>query len=328
MEEKIYEPLIISASRATDIAGFFGDWFIDKWQKGHCSWVNPFNGKALKISFKKVCAVVFWTKNPQKFLKHLDFVKANIPIFYFQYTLNDYDKNIEQNVPNLNRRIECFKTLSESIGKDRVIWRFDPLILTDSISLQTLFEKIEFIGDELKNHTEKFVFSFVDIYKKTALNMRKVGIKYIEWDNEMMDKFAKKLSELNIKKGWGFALGTCTEKIDLDKYGIYHNKCIDDELLFKLLEQKISQQGKTIDNDKEFLQYLGYNLTKDIEGNFTKISKASKDKGQRTECGCIQSKDIGAYNTCPFGCIYCYANDNLDKPKLNFQKYNPLSESL
>lgn len=325
--EKIYEPVIISASRATDIAGFFGDWFIDKWQKGYCVWVNPFNGKPLKISLKKARAVVFWSKYPQNFFKHLDFIKENIPIFYFQYSLNDYDKSIEQNVPNLARRIKCFKELSENIGRDRIIWRFDPLILTDSIDTQNLLEKIEFIGDEIKNHTEKLVFSFLDVYKKTALNMRKMGIAYKEWDVKSMDDFAERLSTLNAKNGWNFALSTCTEKIDLDKYGISHNKCIDDELILKLLKDKIAKQGDLItSDDRELLRYLGYE--RDITGEFSKVGKFIKDKGQRSECGCIQSKDIGSYNTCVFGCAYCYANDNLEKPKINFKTHNPKSERL
>lgn len=321
MSDKPTEPIIISASRATDIAGFFGDWFVDKWQKGECKWKNPFNGKFYTISLKKARAVVFWSKYPQNFFKHLDFIKENIPIFYFQYTLNDYDKNIEQNLPNLNKRVECFKNLSEQIGKDRIIWRFDPLILSDEISLQNLLEKIEFIGDELKNHTEKFVFSFLDIYGKTGRNMHKAGIKYIEWNVESMNEFAQKLSDLKSKKGWNFTISTCAEKVDLEKYDIIHNKCIDDDLIFKLLKQKIEKQGdnETIE-DRELL--------KELKGAEQRLFGSIKDKGQRAECGCIASKDIGAYNTCPFGCVYCYANDNLETPKANFKNHNPQSEIL
>ncbi|MGX3011910.1 DUF1848 domain-containing protein [Helicobacter sp. 23-1044] len=347
MSDKPTEPIIISASRATDIAGFFGDWFVDKWQKGECKWKNPFKGTNSErdtISLKKARAVVFWSKYPQNFFKHLDFVKENIPIFYFQYTLNDYDKNIEQNLPNLNKRIECFKNLSEQIGKDRIIWRFDPLILSDEISLQNLLEKIEFIGDELKNHTEKFVFSFLDIYGKTGRNMHKAGIKYIEWNAESMNEFAQKLSELKSKKGWNFTISTCAEKIDLAKHNITHNKCIDDDLILKLLKQKIEKQGDFVkDCDKELLDYLGWEYDtnpnnqkeqsfpefQNQDEKFKKISKKNtKDKGQRKECGCIASKDIGAYNTCPFGCVYCYANDNLETPKANFKNHNPQNASL
>lgn len=331
-EEKIYEPVIISASRATDIAGFFGDWFVDKWQKGYCVWVNPFNQKQMKISLQKARAVVFWTKYPKDFLRHLNFVKENIPIFYFQHTLNDYDdENIELNVPSLKKRVELFKMLSENIGKERVIWRFDPLILSDKISIEILLEKIEFLGDELKNHTQKLVFSFLDIYKKTALNMQKLGIKYELWDDEKMNEFAAKLAKLNADKKWGFTLATCTEKIDLKKHGISHNKCVDDELILHLLSQKISAQNFTLkDEDKELLRYLGREFTKNIFGEitFSEATKNIKDKGQRSECGCIQSKDIGAYNTCLFGCAYCYANDTLEKPKANFRHYDPKSDRL
>lgn len=232
---------------------------------------------------------------------------------------------------NLQKRVEVFKILSENIGKERVIWRFDPLILSDKISIENLLEKIEFLGDELKNHTEKLVFSFLDIYKKTAFNMQKLGIKYEIWDSEKINEFAAKLAKINAQKGWGFTLATCTEKIDLAKHGISHNKCVDDELILRLLAQKITAQNFTLkDEDKELLSYLGREFNKDIFGeiNFSKAAKNIKDKGQRSECGCVQSKDIGAYNTCLFGCAYCYANDTLEKPKANFKLYNPKSDTL
>lgn len=333
-ESKIYEPVIISASRATDIAGFFGDWFIDKWQKGQCNWTNPFNGKKFIISLKKTRAAVFWTKYPKNFLKHLDYIKQNIPIFYFQHSLNDYDnEGIELNIPPKAMRIEVFKTLSESIGKERVIWRFDPLILTDKNDIQRLLDKIESIGDELKNHTQKLVFSFVDIYKRTAFNLRKQGIVYTEWDEEKMINFAQQLSELNTKKAWGFELATCTEEIELKQYGIKHNKCVDDELILRLLAQKIQKQDNSVkDEDEELLNHLGCEFGGvDLFGKikFIKTSEKNiKDKGQRRACGCVQSKDIGAYNTCLFGCVYCYANDILEKPKINFKRYKAENENL
>ncbi|HET56414.1 MAG TPA: DUF1848 domain-containing protein [Ignavibacteria bacterium] len=294
-------PIIVSASRATDIPAFYGDWFINRWQKGYLKWINPFNGKPLYVSFRNTRCVVFWSKNPRPFMKHLDWCEKNIPNFYFQFSLNDYDKErYEGKVPSVQARIKTFKELSRRLGKERVIWRFDPLIMTDKIDIDELLMRIKNIGDELKDFTCKLVFSFVDIgiYKKVENNLKKDGIAYVEWGVEKMNAFAQRLQELN--KEWGLELGTCSEKIDLEKYGIVHNKCIDDDLMCELCSE-----------DKELMDFLGVELRApslfETEKKFIK-KRNLKDKGQREDCGCIMSKDIGQYNTCPHECNYCYAN--------------------
>jgi len=214
-------PIIISASRSTDIPTFYSNWFVNRWSAGYIKWINPFNGKPLYVSFKNTRCVVFWTKNPKPMMKYLDFLDKNIPNYYFQFTLNDYDKEgFEGKVPSVESRIKTFKELSKRLGKKRVVWRFDPLILTDKIDINELLKRVKKIGDELKNHTEKLVFSFVDIsiYKKVKNNLNKENINYIEWNEELMNKFAKGLFEIN--KSWNLHLDTCSEKIDLQKYNI------------------------------------------------------------------------------------------------------------
>jgi hypothetical protein len=166
-------PIIISASRSTDIPAFYSDWFIQRIKEGYVKWKNPFNGVPLYVSFNKARLIIFWSKNPKSMLKHLDYLDERIKNYYFQYTLNDYDiEKLEPNVPNVQSRIETFIELSERIGKGKVIWRFDPLILTDKIGVDELLKKVENIGNHLKNHTEKMVFSFADIklYKKVQNN--------------------------------------------------------------------------------------------------------------------------------------------------------------
>lgn len=306
-------PVIISASRATDIPTFYADWFISRWEAGYIKWINPFNNQPLYVSFKKTRAVVFWTKNPRPMFKYLDYLDHNIPNYYFQFTLNDYDQeHFEAKVPSLSSRIETFKELSNRLGKKRVVWRFDPLILTDTIDVTELLRRIKNIGDQLKDYTEKLVISFADIgsYKKVENNLKKEDVPYIEFTQESMVEIAKGLQELN--KEWGLEIGTCSEKIDLEAFGITHNRCIDDDLMIDLFS-----------HDKDLMDFLGVEISPaDLfsDGNVVK-KRNLKDKGQREDCGCIMSKDIGQYNTCPHECNYCYANTSKEIAKKNYLKH-------
>ncbi|MGQ1889049.1 DUF1848 domain-containing protein [Thermophagus sp. OGC60D27] len=314
-------PVVISASRSTDIPAFYSDWFINRLEKGYLVWKNPFNQKPLYVTFDNARLIVFWSKNPNPIIKHLDYLDDKKLNYYFQFTLNDYVKeNLEPNVPSVESRIETFIKLSEKIGKEKVIWRFDPLILTDKIGVNELLNKVERIGNELYQYTNKLVFSFADIgvYKKVQSNLNRGNIKYSEFDNVSMNEFANGLKELNQK--WQLEIGTCAERIDLAKYGIVHNKCIDDELMKRLFY-----------DDIKLMEFLGYELKKADLFNATEelvpIKKRNlKDKGQRELCGCIFSKDIGEYNTCLHLCEYCYANtskkvvlDNYNRIKVNGQ---------
>ena len=138
-------PVIVSASRSTDIPAFYSDWFMERLKAGYVKWFNPFNGVPLYVGFKKMRCIVFWSKNPRPMLVHLDALDAICPNYYFQFTLNDYDaERIEPRVPPLDERVETFKRLSERVGKDRVVWRFDPLILTDKLSVTGSIGKKEF----------------------------------------------------------------------------------------------------------------------------------------------------------------------------------------
>ena len=177
-------PIIVSASRSTDIPTFYADWFVERWKAGYVKWKNPFNGVPLYVSFKNTRVVVFWTKNPKPMMKHLDFLDKNVKNYYFQFSLNDYDKEgFEGKVPRLESRIETFKELSNRIGKEKVVWRFDPLLLTNEIDVKELLKRLEKIGDELYKYTNKLVFSFADIgiYKKVESNLNKANIQYIEF---------------------------------------------------------------------------------------------------------------------------------------------------
>lgn len=314
-------PIIVSASRSTDIPAFYADWFFHRLKMGYSAWTNPFNGVTSYVSYEKTRFIVFWSKNPEPLIKHLDYLRDKGINCYIQFTLNDYEnEGLEKGVPKLEKRIETFKKLVEKVGKGRVIWRFDPLILTDTISPETLLQKIENIGNQLLGYTEKLVFSFADIaaYKKVKSNLEKNQIHYTEWTENQMNEFAKNLSELNRK--WNFQIATCGEKINLAQYGIAHNKCVDDELMIRFAK-----------NDSALMDFLGVEVTNSLfEGEQIVRKKDNKDKGQRAFCGCVVSKDIGEYNTCPHLCEYCYANASKELAVKNYKVHlqNPEGETI
>lgn len=328
-------PAIISASRSTDIPAFYSKWFFNRLAKGYCVWYNPFNKQPMYISFKKCRAVVCWTKNPAPILPYLSELDKLGIHYYFQITLNDYAKEgFEPNVPSVSSRIETFKKLSDMIGKERVIWRFDPLIVTKDITPRIILSRIWHIGNQLKGYTEKLVFSFVDVkaYRKVQNNLAKETTCFTKenvMSAELSDNQRKEIVEGLVKlreiwraEGWNLTLATCAEDVDLESYGIEHNRCIDGELM-----KRISS------DDKEFVYYLHTlkwperNLFGEVPPIPTK-QKNVKDAGQRKVCGCIVSKDIGMYNTCRHFCVYCYANTSKERVMDNAPRHSDDHESL
>lgn len=332
-----FAPVIVSASRSTDIPAFYADWFFKRLEDGYSVWTNPFNGTPSYVAYQKTRFIVFWSKNPYPLLRHLEQLgKMNIGC-YIQYSLNDYEKEgLEKGVPPLDFRIKTFKSLVEKLGKGHVIWRFDPLVLTKDITIDSLLEKIKNIGNQLKGYTEKLVFSYADIlsYRKVKANLEKNHIAYIEWTEEQMKEFAARLSEMNRQLGWNYQLATCGEKIDISMYGIQHNKCVDDDLIIRLayqdrvlmehLKVEIHRRGESL-FDEEPANSIHIN-----DSYYAVKLKDNKDKGQRAFCGCIDSKDIGQYNTCAHLCEYCYANTSKEAALYNYKRHqqNPNKESI
>lgn len=328
-------PIIISASRSTDIPAFYAKWFFNRLAKGYCAWYNPFNQQKMYISFERCRVIVFWTKNPTPIIPYLPELDQRGIHYYFQVTLNDYVKEgFEPNVPSVDERVETFKTLSNLIGKEKVIWRFDPLIITPNISPRELLTRIWNIGNKLKGLTDKLVFSFVDVkaYRKVQNNLVKETMLFTKENVENAEanhaqrieivEGLKKIREAWHKEGWDVEMVTCAEDIDLNAYGIEHNRCIDGELMKRIFA-----------DDKELVYYL-HTLEwpeKDMFGEIPPIpqkTKNVKDTGQRKICGCMVSKDIGMYNTCRHFCVYCYANTSKELVLKNAQRHNDYSESI
>lgn len=285
--------MILSVSRRTDIPNYYSEWFFNRLKDGFLYVRNPMNFhqiSEIKISPDVVDCIVFWTKNPLPMMERLDELEAYN--YYFQFTLTGYGNDVERNLPNKKTSvIPIFQELSNKIGKEKVVWRYDPIFFSNRYNAKYHLKAFRSIAEALSGYTEKCVISFLDIYPKNKKNMDNL-LSYDLSDSELRE-FAKELS--NIAKENHIKIGSCAEKVDLDEYGIIHNSCIDKELIEKIIGCKL---------------------------------KINKDKNQRIECGCVESVEVGTYNTCKNGCVYCYANYSAKSVESNFQKYDPLSPLL
>lgn len=290
-------PLILSASRATDLPAFHLDWFLRRWDEGYLRRRNPFNGKEALLALSQVRAVVFWSKNPRPLLERLDEIERCGFAFYLHYTLNDYEEEkLEPHLPPLEERLATFEALAERLGRERVIWRFDPLILVGSLRPETLLERVAALGERLHRHTERLVFSFADVdgYKKVKRRLARAGLTYRDFSDGEIACLAREIASLC--RSWTITAATCAEDVCLKQYGIVANRCVDGDLLLKIAP------------GDEILRRF---LTGGQPGLFGEVPEARwiqlKDRGQRRACRCIYSKDIGAYGSCRQGCVYCYA---------------------
>lgn len=285
--------MIISASRRTDIPSYYSEWFFNRIKEGYVCVRNPMNihqiGK-ISLSPDVVDGIVFWTKNPTPMLNRLDEISQYN--YYFQFTVNAYSTDIETNVPPKNDIIiPTFQTLSKQIGKEKVIWRYDPILFNEKYTLQYHLKYFKMIADKLADYTEKCTLSFIDFYKNIQKNMS--SLQAISPSLEQQEEIIGAFSE--IAKEHGIYIDTCAEKMNFDKFGVEHAHCIDRERLERIGNYKLN---------------------------------IDKDKNQRDECGCVSSIDIGSYNTCKNGCLYCYANFSQKTVINNHSKHNPYSPLL
>lgn len=334
---KAQAPIIVSASRSTDIPAFYTDWFFKRLEIGYSAWTNPFNSVKSYVCYDNTHFIVFWSKNPRPLIDYLHILEERNIKCYIQYTLNDYESEGLERVPSLDNRIETFKLLVERLGKGSVVWRFDPMILTDNISVEDLLSKVQNVGDQLRGFTEKLVFSYADIesYKKVKTNLERSGISYHEWTEVQMDDFAQKLSAMNKERGWNYILATCGEKIDIEKYGIEHNRCIDGDLITKIAwkDRELMKFMKTEVHELVPTLFDVPEIPTDairLDDNHYFFSTHKKDPGQRALCGCMAAKDIGEYNTCIHLCEYCYANTSKESAKNNYNTHllNKYAETI
>jgi len=294
--------LIISASRRTDIPAFYTEWLINRIRAGYCTVPNPFNRDQISyVSLRPadVDVIVFWTRNPASLIPHLKELDELGLRYYFQYTVMNNPRSLDAKSPSLSAALETFKKLSDRVGPAKVIWRYDPIVFTKETGVRFHIDTYRKIAEGLRGATDRSVISVVDIYKKASKRLKQLnesGSPIIPYEGKsdlhfdsLMDNLAETASQN------GMEIFSCAEDLDLAHYGIRLGKCVDDEYIKKV---------------------FGIDVTH------------KKDPSQRKVCGCVASKDIGAYDTCLFGCQYCYATTSFDRARINHAKHNPQSPSL
>ena len=280
--------MILNISGRTDIVAFYSKWFLNRYKEGYVDVRNPFNKKLVsRIFFKDVDAIMFCTKNPIPMIKEIH--KIHKPIL-FHITLTPYKKDIEPNVPDKRKIIEAIKELSKILGKDKVVVRYDPIVINDRYTLEYHLKAFYKLCNLLNGYIEKIIISFIDDYKNVRKNKNILKIKELtENDYQQIGvSFSKSAKENNI------TVQTCFEERNLTEYGFIKGECLSHELAYKLT-------GKAYPN-------------------------WTSRKGKL--CSCVQMVDIGEYNTCNHLCKYCYANFDETKIQTNREKHHPNSSLL
>lgn len=319
-------PVLLAVSRATDIPAFYMPWFMERLRAGYARWVNPFNGQPQYVSFARARLAVFWSKNPAPLLGCLPGIREYGLTGYLQYTLNDYEnEGWEPGLPPLRKRVETFRRLADRLGPERMIWRFDPLLLAaahghDMLTPAVLLDRIAVIAKGLAGYTAKLVFSFADIapYRKVEGNLRRNAIAWRDFTPEEMRQTGAAIAD--ICASYGMRAATCGEKADLSAQGVAHNRCTDPELVLKIAGRHPDVLDLLNLNGGEQLLLPGASGAGE--------RSYPRDPGQRPDCLCVPCKDIGQYNTCPHGCVYCYANTSEAVARRNFRAHARGGESI
>lgn len=284
--------MIISASRRTDIPAFYGRWFFNRISDGHVCVRNPMGPRQVSrvnLLPVNIDCIVFWSKNPAPFMGYLNRLKNYQ--FYFLFSLTPYDYSIEPGLPLKNELLITFRQLSDQVGSHRVVWRYDPILFSEEIGVDYHVRNFRQMAEILHSYTERCIISFLDIYKKCERNLKNTTIRRPnDLEIEALLREMKTISDQ-----FGLVLETCAEKKDWTSLGINASRCIDNRL---------------------------------IERITGKPAAGEKDKHQRPACGCIDSIDIGEYNTCRHFCRYCYANTNVADVKKKCREHDPKASVL
>ena len=253
--------MIVNTGARTDTVQYYTDWLLRRFAEGYVLSRNPlFPNKVTRYELtpEKVDCVVFCSKNYAPILPRLHEITERFPT-YFYYTITAYGKDVEPGVPSIEQSMETLMALSKQVGKGRVAWRYDPVLLTRKYTIERHMETFERMAATLAPHIDRCIFSFVEMYKKLESNMPEI-IPFSDWE---MDEVARGLGAIAQK--YGVSLQTCGTNGDYSRYGIHPSGC----------------------------------MTLDILGRANGIEfKDLKHKGSRQGCHCIESRDIGAYDTC------------------------------
>jgi len=289
--------MIISASYRTDIPAFYGDWFINRLNAGYCMVANPYGGKPYRVSLRRehVDGFVFWTKNLGPFLPKLQEIKERGFPFLVQYTINGYPRTLEFSVVDAERSIKHMHEIKATYGSRVAVWRYDTIVFTSVTPPSFHLENFARLAEKLEGTTDEAVVSFAQIYKKTLRNMNTAAKNFdFTWNDPSDSEKRELLLRLTaIAKNRGIQLTVCSQK-DLVVAGAQEAHCIDAGRLSEIAQ-------------------------KDVR---------AKMKGNRPDCACFISRDIGTYDTCPHGCVYCYAVMNRDLAQRRYKEHDPQNEYL
>jgi len=293
--------MIISASRRTDIPAFYSEWLINRFQAGYCLVPNPFNPRQIAripLLAESVDAIVFWSKNPAPMLRVLPRLEGMGYRFYFLFTVNAYPKALEPGMPPLEKRISTFIELSGRLGPRRVIWRYDPIILSNRTDAAYHRETFEGLCQKLAGHTQRVITSIITFYRKTLRNLaplEKQGYVFNKDPRGNPETEALLSHMAKTAAGHGLEILACAEPSDYTHLGIKPSSCIDAALISELWGIPVSSK---------------------------------KDPGQREHCACALSRDIGMTDTCPHGCPYCYSTMNPEVALSLYKTHDPRSAAL
>jgi len=273
---------IISASRRTDIPSFYDKWFLNRIKEGYACYLNPFSGAKHYVSLKKedVACFVFWSKNFIPFMDVLKIIDQLGYKFYFNYTINNYPEFLENNVPDFKITVDNLIKIAEIYSPNHINWRYDPIIITSQTDFNYHLKNFNMLASMLKGYVKRCMISYISLYGKVKKNFyelkKRGGIDLYDYENKIKIDFALKLAEIAEKNDISL-YSCCMDFLISDK--IHKAHCIDGDLINELFFKNI-------------------------------VKFKSKIKPTRKECGCTESIDIGTYNTCIHGCVYCYANIN------------------
>ena len=283
--------MIINTGGRTDTVQYYTEWLLNRFSEGYALSRNPlFPNKVTRyeLSPDKVDCVVFCSKNYKPILPELHKITERFNT-YFYYTITAYGKDVEPGVPAIEESIETLIRLSEQVGRQRVAWRYDPVLLTEKYTIRRHIDTFDRMAELLAPYIDRCIFSFVEMYKRLEKNMPEL----ILMSEEDKDVLARGLGETAAK--YGITIQTCGTNGDFSKYGINASGC----------------------------------MTLDILGKANgAVFKNLKHKGMRSGCRCIESRDIGAYDSCLNGCKYCYANKSPQKARDNCRLHDPASPLL
>ena len=283
---------IISVIRRTDIPAYYAKWFRDRLGLGYAYYKNPLSNKPVfaDLSSDSVRAFVFWTRNPKPFFEHLDYIDSRYnKRHYMHFTINGLPKELEERNPKVEFAIESAKYLFDRYGNNYIQWRFDPIIVSSITPEEYILNQFEYISKNLRGYVKRCYFSFIDMYKKTEKNIKQVSDKYnIDFNDYSLSKRITLTKEIKqIAESNNIILYAYAEDDLLKATGVNKAHCIDHDLI-------------TLFSGKEF---------------------EIRENPSRKGCGCIESRDIGFYDSCPHGCVYCYANMDPEQALENAKEY-------